>query len=151
MPNLYAQSQITNEEEAPKLPQWVRDLRRWDIITFGVFPFSMFFVTFAADMIRWSETDFSDNRYAPWPMKSKDAVAMTSEEYLRTVLIGISVSAAIALIDFAIVQIKRSVERKRLEDRTSGTYTIEKRSVHDPQENKENVSENDESGTAGKE
>jgi len=66
------------------LPQWVRDIRRFDVITFGMFPFSMFFVTTVADMIRWRDAnnfDFSEEgrRYAPWPLKSATAVEMSND------------------------------------------------------------------------
>ena len=148
LPQLYAQSQTTNEEEII-FPQWAKDLRRWDIITFGVFPFSMFFVTFATDMVRWSKVNFADNRYAPWPMKVAGAEPMTSEEYLRTVLIAIGVSAAIALIDFAVVQIKRSAERKRFQARSSSTYEIESRSIHAPAKTEEDIIDNESSDTGG--
>jgi len=143
MPQLYSQSQTTNEEEKEIVfPQWAKDLRRWDIITFGAFPFSMFFTTFVTDMIRWNNANGMENteegrRYAPWPLKSAGAEPMTSEEYLRTVLIALGVSATIALIDFAVVQIKRSIERKRQQARTSSTYEIESRSIHAPAKTEE--------------
>ncbi|MCL2174736.1 MAG: hypothetical protein FWB73_01705 [Treponema sp.] len=154
MPQLYSQSQTTNEEEEIKFPQWAKDLRRWDIITFGVFPFSMFFTTFITDMVRWNNANgmnFSEEgrRYAPWPMKSANPEPMTSEEYLRTVLIAIGVSATIALIDFAVVQIKRSIERKRQQARTSSTYEIESRSIHAPAETEEGITDDESANTGG--
>ncbi|MDR2542313.1 MAG: hypothetical protein LBC80_02545 [Treponema sp.] len=110
-------------------PQWAKDLRRWNIITFGVFPFSMFFVTFATDMVRWGDTGYTDRRYAPWPLKSAGAVEMTSNEYRRTVLTAAGVSVTVALIDLLIVKIKRDKERRRIEGIPTGTVTIERRSI----------------------
>jgi len=126
-----AQSLSTTKptEAALELPQWVKDFRRWDIITFGAFPFSMFFVTTVTDIIRWKEAnnlDFSDEgrRYAPWPLKSAGAVEMTNDEYARTVLIAVGVSAVIACVDLLIVIIKRTNERRRIESRPSGSIEI---------------------------
>jgi hypothetical protein len=112
------------------LPQWVKDMRRWDIITFGTFPFSMFTVTFITDLVRWKKAngmDFSDEgrRYAPWPLKSTGAVDMTKAEYERTILLALGVSAVLAFTDLTIVYIKRSKERQRVESLPAGAVEIE--------------------------
>jgi len=126
-----AQSLSTTKptEATFKLPQWVKDFRRFDIITFGAFPFSMFFVTFVTDMIRWKEANnfaFTEEgrRYAPWPLKSAGAVEMTNDEYARTILISVGVSAVIACVDLLIVIIKRTNERRRIESLPSGSIEI---------------------------
>jgi len=109
------------------LPQWARDLRRFDIIAFGTFPFSMFVVTFITDLFRWYDAngmDFNDMRYAPWPLKSAGAVDMTGEEYQRTILIAAGLSLALAITDLIIVKIRQSHERRRIESRPSGSYNI---------------------------
>ena len=113
------------------LPRWVKDIRRFDIITFGIFPFSMFFVTTVTDIIRWNDAnglDFSEEgrRYAPWPLKSAGAVEMTNDEFTRTLYLAAGVSVGLALIDLAIVNIKRAIERKRMENVPSGSYEINK-------------------------
>jgi len=136
--NLAHQAQAQNlstdkptEAKPTELPQWRKDLRRFDVITFGAFPFSMFFVTFATDMIRWKDAnnfDFSEEgrRYAPWPLKSAGAVEMTNDEYVRTIFLAVGVSAAIALVDLVIVNIKRAKERRRIESLPSGSIEINK-------------------------
>ena len=109
------------------LPQWARDLRRFDIIAFGTFPFSMFVVTFITDLFRWYDAngmDFNDMRYAPWPLKSAGAVDMTGEEYQRTILIAAGLSLALAITDLIIVKIRQSHERRRIESRPTGSYNI---------------------------
>jgi len=122
----------TNPTESTfKLPQWVKDLRRFDIITFGAFPFGMFFVTTVTDILRWKDAnnfDFSEEgrRYAPWPLKSAGAVEMTNDEYTRTILLAIGVSAVIASIDLLIVVSKRNKERRRIESLPSGSIEINK-------------------------
>ncbi|WP_461256383.1 hypothetical protein [Treponema sp. R80B11-R83G3] len=128
-----AQSLSTTKptESTLNLPQWVKDLRRWDIITFGVFPFSMFFVTTVIDIIRWNDAnnlDFSEEgrRYAPWPLKSAGAVEMTNDEYARTILLSVGVSAVIACVDLFIIITKRNNERRRIESLPSGSIEINK-------------------------
>ena len=117
--------------DTASLPQWVQDLRRWDIITFGLFPFSLFAVTFTTDMIRWHNAngmDFSaaGRRYAPWPFKSAGAVEMSSYEFGRSILIAAGISMTVALIDLIIVWVKRNNERQRVESRGTGFVTIER-------------------------
>jgi len=124
----FAQStSVPNVFDMTGFPQWARDLRRFDVIAFGSFPFSMFAVTFITDMFRWNNAngmDFNDRRYAPWPLKSAGAIDMTAEEYKRTILLAVGVSLVLALTDFAIVKIRQSNERRRIESRPSGSYNI---------------------------
>jgi hypothetical protein len=125
-----AQSQST---EAPIVfdmtgfPQWARDMRRFDIVAFGTFPFSMFVATFVTDMFRWYNAngmDFNDLRYAPWPLKSAGSVDMTAEELQRTILIAAGISVALAITDLIIVHIRRNNERRRVESRPPGPVNI---------------------------
>jgi len=116
------------------LPQWVKDVRRGDIIAFGTFPFSMFFVNFFYDMYRWNNAngmDFSSEgrRYAPWPMKSAGAVDKTSVEFRRSIFMAAGLSVTIALTDFIIVKIRRDRQRRLERPPPSGTVTIERRPV----------------------
>ncbi|MCL2127501.1 MAG: hypothetical protein FWH38_04545 [Treponema sp.] len=110
-------------------PQWAKDLRRWEIVTFGSFPFTMFTATFAMDMYRWSQAngmDFSDvgRQYAPWPLKSAGAKAMEGKEVEHTITIAAGLSVAVAFADLIIVQIKRYKARKRIEALPVGTTII---------------------------
>jgi hypothetical protein len=111
-------------------PQWVKDMRRWDIIAFGVYPFALFFTTAVTDMIRWNNANGmsmneNDRRYAPWPLKSAGAIEMTKGEYERVLLQAAGVSAMIACTDLIIVLIKRHKERKRIESRPRSTAVID--------------------------
>jgi hypothetical protein len=118
-----------NEFNTTGFPQWVKDMRRWEIVAFGSIPFTMFTATFMMDMYRWQNAnglDFSDEgrRYAPWPMKSAGAVAMESKDMERTLIIAASLSGAIAFADLIIVQIKRHNARKKAESLPAGTIII---------------------------
>ena len=122
---------IPNVFDTSEFPQWGKDLRRLDIIMFGVFPFSMFFVTTVMDSIRWydnSRFSFSeaDRRYAPWPLKSAGAAEMTADEHFRTIMIAAGVSVTVALVDLLIVKIRQDKERRRIESMRKSTYIIDK-------------------------
>jgi len=113
-------------------PQWVRDLRRWEIVAFGAIPFAMFMASFAVDMYRWNKAngmDFSNvgRRYAPWPLKSAGAIAMSSKEIKTTLIIAAGLSVTVAFTDLIITQIKRSKARKRAEALPHNATTINQR------------------------
>jgi hypothetical protein len=102
------------KQEKPEFPQWVRDLRRAEIVTFGSFPFMMFVSTFSMDTYRYFSHD-NNLQYAPWPFKSAGAVEMNTDEFTISLLAAIGGSLAIALADHIIVRVKRAkVERERL-------------------------------------
>jgi len=121
-------------EEEPEFsmknfPQWVQDMRRWEIIAFGTFPFAMFFSTMGMDLYRWQMANGMDmsndgRRYAPWPLKAAGAIAMTDDEQAATISIAIGLSATVAIIDHLIERAKRQKERRRAESLPSGTVII---------------------------
>ena len=118
-------------------PQWVRDLRRWEIVAFGSIPFTMFTATFAMDMYRWSQAngmDFSDagRRYAPWPLKSAGAPAMKSSEMELTITIAASLSIAVAVADQIIMQVKRNRAQRRAEALPVGIINITRTFLEEP-------------------
>ncbi|MDR1586233.1 MAG: hypothetical protein LBS57_02120 [Treponema sp.] len=139
LPVFYVQGQTTPNPGAltsvafdtSGFPQWVKDLRRFEIVAFGSFPFAMFAATFATDTKRWADNgmDWSEEgrRYAPWPLKSAGAENMTNREQEMTMAIAAGISGAVALADFVIVQIKRYSDRKRAESLPAGTPIIIKK------------------------
>jgi hypothetical protein len=123
------------------LPMWVKDVRRFDIIAFGTYPFSMFLASFFHDLYRWNSAngmEFSSEgrRYAPWPFKSPGAVDLTSQEFKRNILFAAGFSLTFALIDLLIVKLRQNKEKRRIESipPSGGTYTIERRSNAVPEE-----------------
>ena len=91
-------------------PQWVKDLRRAEIVAFGSLPLTIFWTTFVIDMYRYG-THGWDTRYAPWPIKSSGAIDMTTSEMKMMFGIAISSSVLIAVADHIIVRYKRSKKR----------------------------------------
>jgi CubicO group peptidase (beta-lactamase class C family) len=137
--NVTASTTTTSTFDASAFPQWAKDMRRWDIITFGVFPFSMFTVTFITDIVRWNNAngfDFSETgrQYAPWPLKTAGGIEMTNDEYTRTILLALGLSMTVALVDLIIVKIKRHNALRRTENMPPGSYEIERRPYGEPQE-----------------
>lgn len=138
MPPFRAAAQTTTTAAAPLVsisfdtsgfPQWAKDVRRWEIVAFGSFPFAMFTATFAMDTYRWANAnglDFSDagRRYAPWPLKSAGAVGMENREYEMTIGIAAGLSMTVAMADLIIVQVKRHRARRRAESLPAGTAII---------------------------
>jgi hypothetical protein len=117
-------------------PQWARDLRRFEIVTFGTIPFAMFTATFGMDMYRWYNAngmDFSESgrRYAPWPLKSAGAYAMEPKEIETTLIIAASLCVTVALTDLVITLIKRSKARKRTEALPHNATTINRKPLYE--------------------
>jgi hypothetical protein len=75
-------------------------------VAFGSFPFTMFASTFTMDTIRFFKNDMN-RAYLPWPLKGPGAIEMSRKEKEQTLLIAAAASITIALVDFAIVKVKR--------------------------------------------
>ena len=120
LPPLWAQNNKSNTDTSSNqfdvsgFPQWVRDLRRIEVITFGAFPFAYFFTNFGVDTYRWA-TNGWDRRYAPWPFDAAGSVDKTQDERFMTLGLSVGTAFLIALIDYTIVLVKRG--RKERESR----------------------------------
>lgn len=98
-----------------EFPLWQRELRRFEILSFGALPFVTLLSFWGYDMIRAAKHP-KDPAYYPWPLKQADkAVALTEKEQRKVFFAAVGISVTIALIDITYRAIKRSVEKKRLE------------------------------------
>ena len=104
-------------------PQWARDLRRAEIITFGAFPFAYLVTNISYDTYRFSQHDW-DTRYAPWPIKGAGAIEQDTKEKLTVIGIATGLAVSIALIDYGIVRIKRYRAEKQVRSMPEGTPII---------------------------
>jgi hypothetical protein len=109
---LHAQTQTQNaaktvEGEKQEFPLWVRDLRRFDIIAFGAFPFSFFLAGFAVDTYRASQHNW-DSQYAPWPINMGGSVVKSTDEHIITLAAAAGISVVVALTDHFIQRGKRN-------------------------------------------
>ncbi|GMO34095.1 MAG: hypothetical protein Ta2F_10130 [Termitinemataceae bacterium] len=131
--NANAQTTTTATEDPEYVyPQWVKDLRRADVVAFGVFPFAWLIASTAMDLYRSSQHGW-DRNYYPWPAKPAGAPAMTNEEYVRTLIIAGSISVGLALVDALIVHIKRRRIARNNESLPRGDPIIIKRQMPDGQ------------------
>jgi surface polysaccharide O-acyltransferase-like enzyme len=98
------------------VPQWAKDLRRYEIIAFGTFPFTMLFTTIGYDMYL-----------------RNNSLQTPSNYYGNVIMISAGASLTLALVDIIIVKVKRSRERRRMESVESGTYEIEREPYGEPE------------------
>lgn len=104
---------LDNQQESQDLPlfanspQWLKDLRRGEIIFFGTLPFTIFLTRTIIDIVRMGQHGWTDWRYAPWPLQSADAVAMNRGELIWLFSISGSASVVISVVDHLIVRHKR--------------------------------------------
>ncbi|MDR2509687.1 MAG: hypothetical protein LBC77_03470 [Spirochaetaceae bacterium] len=113
--SLFAQNTPQKQDEAKTItfPQWAKDLRRADIIMFGVFPFAWLVSSTIVDLQRSSAQGWSNSNYYPWPATGPNPVPWTNEDYINSIWIASAVALSVVLIDFAIIQIKRSASAAR--------------------------------------
>jgi hypothetical protein len=107
VPLVDAESDPPDETITAGKPQWVKDLRRAEIVAFGSFPFTLFFTKTFIDLYRTAAHDW-DRRYAPWPFKAAGAVLMETDQIKMMFAIAASASLAISITDFIVVRYKRS-------------------------------------------
>ena len=92
---------------------WQKDLRRFEIISFGALPFVTFLSFWTYDIIR-SVQHKGDSAYAPWPIKNPEtAVPLSEGEQKKIFFTSIGISIGIAIIDISVRSIKRSRERRK--------------------------------------
>jgi len=93
---------------------WQKDLRRFEILSFGALPFVSLFSFWGYDMIR-SAKHPKNPAYYPWPIKRPDVyVALTEKEQKKVLFAAMGLSVGVALIDYTTRAIIRAVNRKRL-------------------------------------
>jgi hypothetical protein len=120
----------SSEEEKIEWPQFARDLRRFDVVSFGLFPFAFLVTSIGYDLMRSSQHGW-DSAYYPWPLNS-DGVGWSSDDY-RNVLIGAAVvSLSVAAIDMAIIWVKRRAAGRREEARSRPETEIRNTPLYAP-------------------
>ena len=101
---------------AEEFKQWQKDLRRFEIITFGALPFVSLLSFWAYDIGR-SIAHKGDPAYNPWPIKdAKISVKLTEKEQLNIFFTAVGISLGVAIIDLTYRSIKRA-NAKKLEEK----------------------------------
>ena len=99
---VFAQTRAAPEPYGPdEFPSWARSLRRGEIIAVGLFPFVYFFSTFAFESGRFFAGGM-DPRYAPGPVRSADGEPLSRNQKHGIILVSISLSMVLALVDHLI-------------------------------------------------
>lgn len=91
------------------MPQTLKDLRRFEIITLGSLPFVTLDAGIVYSGIRWANNGFDAN-YSPNPFGISN---YSTEEQMGILLTSVGISVGIALTDYIINLIKRSKKKKQ--------------------------------------
>ena len=97
------------EYDSSSMPQGLKDLRRFEIITLGSLPFVTLDAGIVYSGIRWANNGFDPNN-PPNPFATS---TYSTEEQMGILLTSIGISVGIALTDYIINLIKRSNRKKR--------------------------------------
>lgn len=101
-------SSVSFAENEPKpytedeFPQYAKDIRRFEIITFGSLPFVVFDSVLVYSGIKWSSNNFEGSFPNPFSVKS----GLSKEEMTGVLLTSLGISLCIALTDFIINKVK---------------------------------------------
>lgn len=120
LPFVFALQAIQAESKTPEpygideFARWQKDLRRFEILSFGALPFVSLLSFWGYDMIR-SAKNPGNPAYYPWPLKRADIAAPLTEKEQKTVFFtAMGLSVGVSLIDYTVRAISRSVKERRL-------------------------------------
>ena len=84
-----------------EFPDWQKDLRRAEIISFGALPFVTFMASVYYDVFRYYD-HVQDESYLPWPLKKQNiAVPLSESEQKNVFFAAVGISVGVAAFDFA--------------------------------------------------
>jgi hypothetical protein len=114
---LFASLQLTFGEEIKEpvpykedeFPQWLKDLRRAEIVFFGTLPFTLLVSMQGYEIARFYIHD-QDPLYTPWPFRSAQAPPYTFEEQMTVVGTALVISGLLALADYILGKINHREE-----------------------------------------
>lgn len=122
----FAQSQtppVAEPYQDNEFPFWVKELRRFEILSFGALPLVTMLSFWSYDIIR-SIKHPGDERYYPWPLKKAGiSVPLTKKEQTAIFFTSLGISIGIALTDICVRAIIRSVREKKM---------IQENIIHEP-------------------
>ncbi len=125
---LYAEDKKENHTPEPygvdEFTTWQKELRRFEIISFGAMPFVSLLTFWSYDIIR-SIKHKGDPAYNPWPVKKPEiAKPLTEDEQKKIFGAIVGISIGVALIDFSYRAIKRAVNRKKIKAIKAGEEDV---------------------------
>lgn len=115
LPRIHAADSTTNYDDI-QFPQWVKDLRRTEIITFGSLPFVTIWATLAYSEIKYGEFHNPLN---------KSADGFDTDDQKEIMKIAAASCLALGLTDLTITLVRRSLKnRKATRDRPPEAISI---------------------------
>lgn len=96
-----------NSEEKKEMPQYLQDLRRFEVISLGSLPFVMLDSSLVYSGIKYVQNDFS-SQYMPGFNQT-----YSQQEQLGLFITSISISVGIGITDFIVNLVKRNKKAKR--------------------------------------
>lgn len=106
---IFSQDTSSKPYDEKEFPQFLNDLRRFEIISLGSLPFVTLDVTLAYSGYRYVKNDFSDE-YKP-NIFSK--TSYTKDEQKGILLSSLGISVGIGLTDYIVQIIKRTKQKKQ--------------------------------------
>lgn len=85
-----------------EFPLWAHRVRRFEIISLGIFPFSLFFTQFGYSFYRYASSGF-DYTYAPAPFGPPGGSSFSDTEHMWIIVGAASLSLVAAFVDNMIV------------------------------------------------
>jgi hypothetical protein len=120
--------------KASEFPGWALDLRRFEIVSIGAFPFVIFVASETFDLCRFcfgksygltlskigTENPFvvtsvtaGDGIYAPWPVKSSSSYSTTGDEKALTIVVAAVLAIGVGVADYLIVKAQERANLRR--------------------------------------
>jgi hypothetical protein len=117
----------SKDAAAIEWPQFAQDLRRFDVVSFGLFPFAYLVTSFGYDLMRSAQHGW-DSAYISWPLNG----GWSSDDYGKVLVSAAIVSLSVAVIDMAIVWAKRRAAGRREEARSRPETEIRNTPLYSP-------------------
>lgn len=117
LPKTYSETSMIDYTPSPytkdEFPLWVRELRRFEILTLGALPLVTMLSFWTYDIAR-SIKHAGDERYYPWPLKQSEiSVPISSDTQLKIFFTALGISVGIALTDICVRAIIRSIQEQK--------------------------------------
>ncbi len=106
---------VTPEPYQPEeFPGWAHDLRRWEIIAFGVVPVSLILTHLTYDVVRFgvksAQAGEFDREFAPWFFAPPGVERFSPGEKETILLTSVAVSVVFAVVDYALGRRQRKAQ-----------------------------------------
>lgn len=98
-----------------EFPEWQKNVRRAEILSFGALPFVTFFSSLYYNVYRYYEHD-REKEYLPWPLNTgKDTVPLAEDEQKKIFMYSAGISVGVAAFDFVWRTVKHEMKARKEE------------------------------------